>query len=70
MITSYLDAAMRKAHIVHLEEDGLYAGTIPGLEGVIAEGSTEEECRNELREALEAWLLVSLLKGLPVSFPP
>jgi predicted RNase H-like HicB family nuclease len=66
MITSYLDAAMRKAHIVYLEEDELYAGTIPGLQGVIAAGMTEEECRSELRGALEAWLLVSLTRNLPV----
>jgi len=66
MITRYLDAAMRKAHIVYLEEDELYAGTIPGLQGVIAAGMTKDECRHELRGALEAWLLVSLRKNLPI----
>lgn len=66
MITSYLNAAMNRARIVHLEEDGVYAGTIQGLQGVIASGQSREECVAELRGALEAWLLISLNKGLPV----
>ena len=49
-------------------EDGTSFGRIPGFQGVWANAPTAEECRAELQEVLEDWLLVGLRLGheLPV----
>ena len=57
MITEYVDTAMRKARYEIVEDDHTYFGEIPGFEGVWATASTLEECREELREVLEEWIL-------------
>lgn len=66
MLTEYINAAMRKAKYEILEEDKTYYGEIPGFEGLYANESTLEECRNELEDTLEDWILVSVSKNLPL----
>lgn len=66
MLTAYIAAAMRHAEIKRLDEDGVYFGTIPPLQGVWADGPTPEACRATLQEVLEEWLMVSLVKHLPI----
>lgn len=44
-------------------EDGLYFGEIRGLQGVWASGKTLEQCREELREVLEEWLILKIKDG-------
>ena len=68
MLTEYIKAAMAHAVIELLSDDGVYFGSIPGLEGVWADGPTTEACRHTLQEVLEEWLMVSLAKHLPI--PP
>jgi predicted RNase H-like HicB family nuclease len=68
MLTKYLDAAMRRAHYEILPDDGTYYGEIPECRGVYANAPTLEECRSELAEVLEDWLLFSIHKNFPV--PP
>ncbi len=68
MLTEYLRAAMAGAHYEILSDDGSFYGEIPQLEGVWANAKTLEECRQELQEALESWILVSVSRGLSV--PP
>lgn len=58
-------AAMRRAKY-ELLEDGRYYGSIPGFEGVWADGQTLEECRGELEEVVEEWLLFRLSRQLPI----
>ena len=65
MVTRYLRAAMRGAKYELLEERGYY-GSIPGYEGVWADAVSLEECRDELEEVLEEWLLFRLSQQLPV----
>jgi predicted RNase H-like HicB family nuclease len=65
MVTKYLRAAMRGAKYELLEEGGYY-GSIPDFDGVWADAVSLEECRNELEEVLEGWLLFSLSRQLPV----
>jgi len=36
------------------------------LEGVWATGCTLEQCRNDLNQAVEDWLLFSVAKGIPI----
>jgi predicted RNase H-like HicB family nuclease len=57
---------MRRAHCEILEDDGTLYGEIPGSEGVWANAATLEECREELEEVLEGWIVLSLSKNLPL----
>lgn len=59
MFTEYVEQAMRKASY-ELIEDGTFFGTIPGFDGLWANGSTLEECREELITTLEEWLITGL----------
>lgn len=65
MLTSYLHAAMRKAHY-EIMDDGAFYGEIPGFQGVYASAPTLEACRDELQEALEGWLVLGLRFGHPL----
>jgi len=51
---------MHRAKYEILDDDGSFPGSIPGLEGVWANASTLEACREELEEVLEDWLMLSL----------
>lgn len=64
MLTKYLRAAMRHAHYEILADDGSYYGEIPECQGVYANAPTLEECRSELVEVLEDWLLLRIHKNL------
>ena len=57
VLSEYVDQAMAQAVYDKLE-DGTYAGRIPTCKGVVAFGSTLDECRNELRSTLEDWILL------------
>ncbi len=46
--------------------DGTFYGSIPGFQGVWANAPTEEECRRELQEVLEEWILFRLKHDLPL----
>ena len=64
MLTKYIEAAMRHAHYEILADDGTIYGEIPDCCGVYANASTVEECRAELAEVLEDWLLFRIHKNL------
>ncbi len=66
MIREYISAAMAKAEYKIYEEDGSFFGRIPGFQGVWANNDTLEECRTELEEVLEVWLLFSISRNLDV----
>ena len=66
MLTRYLQAAMRAGRYEILPDDGTYYGEIPGFEGVWANASTLESCREELEEVLEEWLLFRVSRQLPL----
>ncbi len=61
MLSDYLHAALRRAMYEILPDDGSYYGEIPGLNGVYANADTLEECRKQLAEVLEEWILFRLL---------
>ena len=67
MLTDYIRHAMRHAHY-ELMENGRYFGSIPECRGAWGEGGTLEESREELSEALQAWIIAGLRHGdtLPV----
>ena len=65
MFNEYIEKAMQHAHYEQLE-DGTYFGRIPGFKGVWANQPTEEECRQELREVLEGWILLNIADHTPL----
>lgn len=67
MLTSYIQSAMRRAKYEILT-DGTFYAEIPDLPGVWANASTLEDCRLELQEVLEGWIVLGLRMGhsLPV----
>jgi len=68
MITEYIEAALARATYEIIKDEEPYYGEIPGLQGVWASGKTLEECRQNLKEVIEGWIIVRLRKGLSV--PP
>jgi len=67
MLIEYIDKAMSKAVYDKLE-DNTYYGKIPQCPGVIAFGKTLYECQENLRQALEGWIIVKIRHGdqLPI----
>ncbi|GAB2557521.1 type II toxin-antitoxin system HicB family antitoxin [Spirosoma areae] len=61
MIAEFIQAALRRAH--YELEEGMFYADVPELPGVLAYGSTVEECRNQLVEVIEGWLLVGIRHG-------
>jgi predicted RNase H-like HicB family nuclease len=66
MLTEYIQAAMNRVKYEILSDDGSYYGEIPECPGVYANTATLEECREELREVLEEWLLFRIHQHLEV----
>lgn len=65
MLTEYIQKALKKAEYEKLD-DGTWYAEIPGFEGVWANRHTIEECRTELLEVLEEWLILKLRDNDPV----
>lgn len=74
MLVAYIQGALEDAEYKKLE-DGTWFAEIPGFDGVWANGKTVEECRKELVEVLEEWLILKIrdkdpiprLKGIEIS---
>lgn len=66
MLTKYIRAAMGKARYEILPDDGSFYGEIVGLNGVCANADTLEECRDELEEVLEGWILLRVSLHFPL----
>ncbi len=62
MLTQYIQAAMGEAKYEILE-DGTFYGEISSCPGVYANTQTLENCRSELQEVLEGWIILGLRKG-------
>jgi len=59
MILEYIEKALKKAEYKKLD-DGTWFGEIPGFKGVWANGNSLEDCRNELIDVTEEWLLLKI----------
>ena len=68
MITEYVGEALRRAKFEIIDDEEPYYGEVTELKGVWATGKTLEECRQNLAEVIDGWLVVRLRKGFPV--PP
>ncbi len=68
MLLRYIQAAMEKAHYEIIDDEEPYYGEIPVCQGVWATGKTLEECRKNLEEVLQGWIILRLKRGL--TLPP
>jgi len=66
MLIEYIEAAMKKAKYEILPDDKTFYGYIPGFNGVYANTDDLETCRNELKEVLEEWIMLSISRHLPL----
>ena len=64
MLMKYMQAALRHARYEILPDDSSYYGEIPMCTGVYANAPTLEECREQLEEVLEEWILLRVYKNL------
>ena len=62
MLTEFIAKRLNEARY-KLLKDGTYFGEITSLKGVWANKKTLENCREELRSALEDWMLFKLKDG-------
>jgi len=68
MILQYIEKALDHARYEIIEDNEPYFGEIPELAGVYATGKTLEECRANLMEVIDGWIIVRLSTSL--NFPP
>ena len=59
MLSLFIEKWLKKAEYKILK-DGTYFGEIPGLKGVWANAENLEDCREQLREVLEDWLVLKI----------
>lgn len=69
MITEYVEEALRRARYELIEDrETPYYGEVADLPGVWACGPTLELCRQELKDVIEGWILLSVRQSLDI--PP
>lgn len=66
MLTEYIEEALRRAKYEVIDDEEPYYGEVRELKGLWATGKTLEQCRENLKEVIEAWLVVSIKKELPI----
>lgn len=62
MLTDYIYTAMNRAKYEILD-DGIFYGEIPDCQGVWSSAKTLEQCRENLQDALEGWIILGLRLG-------
>lgn len=68
MISAYIDAALSRAHYEWMQDEDPYYGEVTELPGVWASGKTLEECRRNLTDVVEEWVIIRIAHSLPI--PP
>jgi predicted RNase H-like HicB family nuclease len=66
MLIEYVEEALRRTRYEIIDDEEPYYGEIEELRGVWATGKTLEECRNNLKDVIEGWILLSIKRGLPI----
>jgi len=66
MLLEYVQAALRHAKYEILTGEDTYYGEIPECRGVYANAASLEECREQLREVLDEWVLFRVHRNLPL----
>ena len=68
MLIEYIQAALEKAIYEIIEDEETSYGEVLELEGVWATGNTLEECRKNLEEVIDEWIVFRLRRGF--TLPP
>jgi predicted RNase H-like HicB family nuclease len=68
MLIQYIKTALEYAKYEIIDDEEPYYGEVPELQGVWASGKTLEECRKNLEEVVDEWIIIRLRKGLLI--PP
>ena len=68
MLIQYIQAALEHAKYEIIDDEEPYFGEVPELQGVWASGKTLEECRNNLEEVVDEWIVIRLKNGMAI--PP
>jgi len=68
MIIQYIETALAHARYDIIDDEEPFYGEVSELPGVWATGKTLEECRRNLMEVIDGWIIVRLRRGLPI--PP
>jgi len=66
MFSEYMAVALKKAQYKIIDDEYPHFADVPELEGVWATGKTIEDCRNELIEVIEEWIVARLQNGLSI----
>jgi predicted RNase H-like HicB family nuclease len=66
MLIKYIQTALEHAKYEIIDDEEPYYGEIPELQGVWASGKTLEECRKNLEEVIDEWIIIRLRNGLPI----
>ena len=77
MLIKYLEAAVKKAEYKRLGDNSWFS-EIPGFKGVWANAKSIEDCRREMLEVLEEWILlktrdhedIPIVEGIDVNVKP
>lgn len=65
MLLNYIQKALEKAEYKKLGDDTWFV-EIKGFQGVWSNGESVEECRRELQEVLEEWLILKIRDDEPI----
>ena len=66
MVIEYIEEALKRAHYEIIDDEQPYYGEVRELKGVWATGKTLEECRKNLKDVIEGWILVSVKQGINI----
>jgi predicted RNase H-like HicB family nuclease len=62
MLSEFIIRKLQTARYKILK-DGTYFGEVPSFQGVWANANNLEDCRTELRDILEEWMLLKVKSG-------
>ncbi len=68
MIAEYVQATLERARYELINDSEPYYGEVPEVAGVWASGPTLEECRHNLADVLDGWIVLRRGRGIPI--PP
>lgn len=66
MLTEYIDEALKRAHYEMIDDAEPFYAEIEELKGVWATGKSLEECRSNLKDVIEGWILISIKKEIKI----
>jgi len=66
MLIEYIEESLKRAHYEIIKDEEPFYGEVKELKGVWATGNSLEECRKNLRDVIEGWILISIKKNLKI----